>query len=111
MFNTAILDVTIGMIFVYLLLSLICSAANEVIELRLKNRAVDLERGLRELLREATSKGKGSPEAKPDAAANSNSLVKSIYSHPLIYGLFEGEYNISVLGWVSRLRGRVNLPS
>ena len=46
MFNSTILDVAIGMIFVYLLLSLMCSAANELIELWLKNRAADLERGL-----------------------------------------------------------------
>src|SRR5438034_355636 len=57
MFNTQILDVAIGLIFVYLLLSLICSAANEVIELWLKNRAADLERGLRELLNDPQANG------------------------------------------------------
>ncbi len=36
MFNSNILDVAIGMIFVYLLLSLMCTAANEMIELMLK---------------------------------------------------------------------------
>ena len=50
MFNSTILDVAIGMIFVYLLLSLICSAAHEMIEYWLKKRASDLERGVRELL-------------------------------------------------------------
>ena len=50
MFNSTILDVAIGMIFIYLLLSLMCSAANEMIELMLKKRAIDLERGIRELL-------------------------------------------------------------
>ena len=42
MFNSQILDVAIGIIFVYLLLSLICSAANEIIEIALKKRAIDL---------------------------------------------------------------------
>ena len=50
MFNSNIIDVAIGMIFIYLLLSLMCSAANEIIELMLKKRAIDLERGIRELL-------------------------------------------------------------
>lgn len=39
MFNTTILDVAMGMVFIYLLLSLLCSAANEMIEHILKNRA------------------------------------------------------------------------
>ncbi len=46
MFNSTILDVAIGMIFVYLLLSLMCSAASEIIELMLKKRAIDLEHRL-----------------------------------------------------------------
>ena len=36
MFNTSILDVAIGMIFIYLLLSLLCSATNELIELLMR---------------------------------------------------------------------------
>lgn len=111
MFNTAILDVAIGMIFVYLLLSLMCSAANEVIELWLKNRAVDLERGLRELLRESASKGETTAEPGAAAKANNGGLVERLYSHPLVYGLFEGQYDRSSLRWISRLKGRVNLPS
>jgi outer membrane biosynthesis protein TonB len=95
MFNTQILDVAIGMIFIYLLLSLVCSAANEVIELWLKNRAADLERGLRELLSDPNGEG----------------LVTQIYSHHLVSGLFEGQYNRRLLGLWNRLLGRVNLPS
>ena len=44
MFGSALLDVAIGMVFVFLLLSLICSAFNELLETRLKNRAGDLLR-------------------------------------------------------------------
>ena len=95
MFNTAILDVVIGMVFVYLLLSLMCSAASELLELWLKNRAVDLERGLRELLQDPTGQG----------------LVNKIYNHPLISGLFEGPYDPNALGKVKRALGRVKLPS
>jgi hypothetical protein len=96
MFNSTILDVAIGMIFVYLLLSLMCSAANEIIELWLKNRAADLERGVRELLNDRDRK---------------TGLVEKIYLHPLVSSLFEKPYEPKRLGWFKRLFGRVNLPS
>lgn len=80
MFNSGILDVAIGLIFIYLLLSLIASAANEMIERWLKNRASDLERGIRELLED--------PE-KP------SSIVKDLYNHPLVNSLFVGKYHDS----------------
>src|SRR4051794_39012227 len=73
MFNSGIADVAIGLIFIYLLLSLICSALNEILESWLKMRARDLERGIRELL--------GDP-----------GMVKKLYDHPLISGLFKGSY-------------------
>jgi hypothetical protein len=73
MFNSQILDVAIGMIFVYLLLSLICSAANEIIESLFKKRAKFLEQGMRELLQ-------------------NKDLVASIYNHSLVNGLFGGKY-------------------
>jgi hypothetical protein len=82
-----LLDVVIGMIFVYLLLSLLCSAMNETIEHFAKNRAKDLERGLRELLNDSTGSG----------------LVQKLYDHGLISGLFKGQYDPS--------GSKVNLPS
>jgi hypothetical protein len=78
MFNSGILDVAIGLIFIYLLLSLIASAANEMIEHGLKNRASDLERGIRELLED------------PDKPS---SIVKDLYNHPLVNSLFVGKYH------------------
>jgi hypothetical protein len=69
MFGSPILDVAIGMVFVYLLLSLICSAANEVIESKLKNRAKSLELGIRNLL-------------------GDKGLADKLYAHDLISGLF-----------------------
>jgi len=45
MFNTIILDVALGMIFIYLLLSLMCTAATEIIELMLKKRAIGSRAG------------------------------------------------------------------
>src|ERR1041385_2955072 len=69
MFGSQVIDVAIGMIFVYLLLSLICSAANELIEAKLKNRAKDLEAGIKNLL-------------------GNKALADQLYSHGLISGLF-----------------------
>jgi hypothetical protein len=69
MFGSQVIDVAIGMIFVYLLLSLICSAANEAIESKLKNRAQDLEKGIKNLL-------------------GDKGLAEKLYGHDLINGLF-----------------------
>lgn len=76
MFGSPMLDIAIGMSFVYLLLSLVCSAASEGIESVLKKRATDLERGIRELLDDRDGTG----------------LARSLYRHQLIYGLFRGDY-------------------
>jgi hypothetical protein len=102
MLNSGVLDVAIGMIFVYLILSLVTSAANEVIELKLKNRASDLEKGIRELI-------------EPGSKAGATGLVKQLYDHPLVKGLFEGTYESSGIknkaaGITSFLRS-TNLPS
>jgi hypothetical protein len=100
MFNSNILDVAIGMIFIYLLLSVMCSAANEMIELMLKKRAIDLERGIRELL-------------KPGSASGKADIVQQLYDHALINNLFGGSYAESKIKtrfpWL-RLR-RTQLPS
>jgi len=80
MFGSEMLDIAIGMIFVYLLLSLICSSVNELIERQLKNRAADLEQGLRELLDDK----------------DGTKLVTEIYQHGMINGLFKGDYKPDV---------------
>ncbi len=113
MFGSSILEVAIGLVFVYLLLSLICSAVNEIIEAKLKNRATDLERGICELFNE--KKG--------------GILVTKFYNHPLIKGLFEGSYrskrnqadksennkltenNVNTEGWLKYYLKSSNLPS
>jgi len=50
LFGSTLLEVAIGMIFVYLLLSLLCSALSELIESFIKFRARDLEKGIVRLL-------------------------------------------------------------
>lgn len=86
MFGSNVLEFALGMVFVYLLLSLLCTAINEAIEARLKNRAKDLERGLRELLKDPHGTG----------------LVKQIYEHSLVSSLFKDPYDPAKQG---------NLPS
>jgi len=81
MFGLEMLDVAIGLTFVYLLLSLISSAIRESLEAWSKSRAAFLERGLLALFE--------GPGAKTDTA---HQLVESLYNHPRIYGLFEGSY-------------------
>jgi hypothetical protein len=76
MLGLEMLDVAIGLIFVYLLLSLVCSAVNELIELKLKHRGANLHEGIKELL------GDDGP-------------VEQLYRHPLVFGLFKGEYDSS----------------
>ncbi|HVR38900.1 MAG TPA: hypothetical protein VMU84_07370 [Thermoanaerobaculia bacterium] len=71
---TDMLDVAIGLVFLYLLMSLVCSAAAEIFEGFLKYRARDLERGVRELLHDPK-------------------LVQELYDHPLIRGLYKSRYN------------------
>lgn len=73
MFGSAMLDLAIGMVFVFLLLSLICSAFNELLETWLKNRAGDLEKGIKELLGRDTG------------------LVDKLYNHGLIFSLYRGK--------------------
>lgn len=77
MFGSGVLEVAIGLIFVFLLFSTICAAIREGIETFTKTRAAYLERGLRELLHDKDGVG----------------LAKEFYEHPLIYSLYTaGKY-------------------
>jgi hypothetical protein len=68
MFNSGILDVVIGLVVIYLQLSLVCTAFNELIASGLKSRAKELEKGLGALLTD--------PQ-----------LLDKFYAHPLIKAL------------------------
>jgi hypothetical protein len=77
MFGSTVFDVAIGLIFVFLLLSLICSAANELIEMVLKKRARNLEKGIAELIGDPTT---------------TKEFLTAIYQHGLVNSLYRGEY-------------------
>jgi len=76
MFGSKILDVAIGLIFVYIIVSVLCTAVREGIEAWLKTRAAYLEHGIRLLLQDSDGKG----------------IVTNVFNHPLIDGLFMGNY-------------------
>jgi hypothetical protein len=77
MFGSWVLEVAIGLIFVFILFSTICAAIREGIEAWTKTRAAYLERGVRELLHDMQGTG----------------LAKQFFEHPLIYSLYAaGEY-------------------
>ncbi len=98
MFGSPMLDVAIGLIFIFLLLSIIASAFREAIEGVQHSRAAQLERGMRELL--ADSKGTG--------------LSRAVYSHPLICSMYQGSYEPEKLrgffGWAARRQLPSYLP-
>jgi len=73
MLGLDMLDVAIGVVFVFLLVSLIASAIAEYIESLLKKRSSDLEKGILEMLK------------------NNEPLVKQLYEHPLISSLYKGD--------------------
>ena len=76
MFGSVILDVAVGIIFIFLLVSVICTAVREAIESTLKTRAAFLEHGIRELLHDRHAVG----------------IARSFYTHPLINGLYADDY-------------------
>jgi hypothetical protein len=76
MFGSAVLDVAIGLIVVFILFATICTTVREGLDAWLKTRAAFLERGIRELLNDA----------------NGDGLSRQFYEHPLIYPLFSGKY-------------------
>jgi hypothetical protein len=75
-FGSQILDVAIGLVFIYLLVSLIVSVVNEWISRLFSLRANTLEDGLRNMLQDPKS-----------ALGGASSLVNELYNHPLIQGL------------------------
>jgi hypothetical protein len=71
MFGSTILDVAIAIVFIYLLISLVVSAINELIAALLKSRAKNLVKGIQALLQDRSQTG----------------WVARLYEHPLIESL------------------------
>ena len=75
MFGSAILDVAIGLVSIFLFLSLIGTAINEWVSGVLSMRAKNLEEGIRNILNDPEGKG----------------LAKTFYNHPLVRSLTKGK--------------------
>jgi hypothetical protein len=71
MFGSTILDVAVAIVFIYLLVSLVVSAINELIAALLKSRAKNLVKGIQALLQDPSQTG----------------WVARLYEHPLIESL------------------------
>ena len=101
MFGSNVLEVGVGIALLFLFVSLICTSFQEGVEMILKSRASDLERGIRLLLHDPQGGG----------------AAKTFFAHPLIYSLFKGEYQPGSLvrdgkgGLVMPRAHRANLPS
>ena len=87
LFNSTVLDVAIGLVFVYLLLAILCTAANEWIAGVLKSRAKTLQEALVQLLDNQKVKDKD----------DENALVREFYRHPLISGMMRGNQHPAYL--------------
>lgn len=88
-----ILDVAVGMMFIYLLLSLICSGINELVAWILSLRAATLRAGIRTLIADESIK-----------KLSGRMLDESLYMHALIRGQ-------SPQGWLAKVMKTVSEPS
>ncbi len=77
MFGSAIIDIAIGVVFVFLLVSVIASTVNEIILSFLNMRGKELLTGLQTLLDDTDASG----------------LVNKLYNHGQIFGLFQGAFD------------------
>jgi hypothetical protein len=102
MFGSTVLDVAIGMVFVYLLLSLLCSAINEYIEAKLNHRSKNLWKGIQLLLNGVIEEGKKKPDMSAALPANAatpasarpeakHDLASLLYQHGLVRALYQHE--------------------
>lgn len=94
MLNSTTLEVAIGMAFVYLILSLFCTAINEAIAGILGSRAKNLENGIKSLFTD----GDKTPGV---------TLAQTIYNHGLVQSLYRS--TATEQPWYSKLGS--NLPS
>jgi hypothetical protein len=106
MFNSSVIDVAIGLVFVFLLLSLVASAVKEGLEAMFKLRAKALHKGIRELIGDVGDSKKRDAKADDEkddsdkevankqgiAQTDAARFVGSLYDHGLINSLFAGRY-------------------
>lgn len=77
LFNSTVLEVIIGVVFVYLLLSILCTSANEWVSALTRRRGEMLRRGIRQILQDQEFGG----------STNKDAFLEEFYKHPLIASL------------------------
>jgi len=83
-----VLDVAIGLSFIYLALSLLASAVQEWIAALLALRSRTLEKGLASMLVENDKLLAGTVVPDPAAGATQRNLLEDFFAHPLIRSLY-----------------------
>ena len=107
MLNSTTLEVAIGMAFIYLLLSLFCTAINEAIAGILGSRATNLEKGIKSLFTDGLKKkaeDNGSGTFTPPVT-----LAEAIYNHGLIQSLYRSTATEKASIWFGKIGS--HLPS
>jgi hypothetical protein len=86
-----LLDVVIGLVFIYALLALVCTAANEIYAGMSDRRENHLSEGISNLLGEQAVNGGGRQKVKytPPGTKSELGVVDAFYAHPLIKSLNE----------------------
>lgn len=77
LFNSTVLEVIIGVVFVYLLLSILCTSANEWVSALTRRRGEMLRKGIRQILYDQEFGGN----------TNKDAFLEEFYKHPLIASL------------------------
>jgi hypothetical protein len=107
MFNSTTLEVAIGMAFIYLLLSLFCTAFNEAIAGIFGSRAKNLEKGIKCLFTDGL-RSKEIDDGK-GGVVPAITLTEAIYDHGLVQSLYRSTASEQLTGLLSRFG--TNLPS
>jgi hypothetical protein len=79
LFNSPVLEVAIGLIFVYLLLSILCTAANEWVAALTRRRGEMLRRSIQQLLENQRTSAEG----------HDDDFIELFYAHPLISSMMK----------------------
>ena len=101
MFGSEILEVAIGLMLVYLLLSLMCSVLSEWYARMLGMRSNTLEKTIQNLFADPAADSKANTKADPEPTSV---IAEQIYKHPLIKSLAHK-------GWWEKLLKKDGKPS
>ena len=99
MFNSSMIDIVIGLVFIFLLLSIFATAINEILLSFLSMRGKFLVKGIAMLLDDL---GEKPGLLFKKRVVNEDGPASAIYQHGQVFGLYQGPFNPKKFG---------NLPS